>query len=126
MSTLNIEPDAMLSAIFSGRSFKMERDDPGAYFIDREDSHFRHILNFCVVLLNVTKLRRKTDTPIHSIFLSSVYSLRYFVATILFEGILARLLLFFNYNDRITCAAQRKRCDAPPSSNVSYRCSTCT
>ena len=36
----------MLAAMFSGRGFKMETDETGAYFIDRDGTHFRHILNY--------------------------------------------------------------------------------
>lgn len=32
--------------MFSGSGFKVERDEDGAYFIDRDGTHFRHILNF--------------------------------------------------------------------------------
>ncbi len=46
ISTLTNEPNSMLAAMFSGRGFKMEPDDTGAYFIDRDGSHFRHILNY--------------------------------------------------------------------------------
>jgi len=35
----------MLSAMFSGQ-YKLEPDENGAYFIDRDGTHFRYILNF--------------------------------------------------------------------------------
>ena len=40
------EPSSMLAAMFSGKGFKMETDESGAYFIDRDGTHFRHILNY--------------------------------------------------------------------------------
>lgn len=36
----------MLHSMFSGVGFKVERDEDGAYFIDRDGAHFRHIINF--------------------------------------------------------------------------------
>ena len=44
-NTLAKDPDSMLAAMFSGR-FEVKPDDKGAYFIDRDGTHFRHILNF--------------------------------------------------------------------------------
>lgn len=40
------EKDSLFSSMFSGRGFKVEPDEEGAYFIDRDGTHFRHILNF--------------------------------------------------------------------------------
>eukprot|EP00455_Lapot_gusevi_P027589 TRINITY_DN2926_c0_g1_i3.p1 TRINITY_DN2926_c0_g1~~TRINITY_DN2926_c0_g1_i3.p1 ORF type:complete len:160 (+),score=41.79 TRINITY_DN2926_c0_g1_i3:36-515(+) len=37
--------ESMLAAMLSGR-FPMEPDENGAFFIDRDPTHFRHILNF--------------------------------------------------------------------------------
>ncbi|XP_076470419.1 uncharacterized protein LOC143300543 isoform X2 [Babylonia areolata] len=43
--TLTKEPDSMLAAMFSGRhALKTEAD--GSYFIDRDGTHFRYILNY--------------------------------------------------------------------------------
>lgn len=43
--TLTKEADSMLAAMFSGRhALKTEAD--GSYFIDRDGTHFRHILNY--------------------------------------------------------------------------------
>ena len=44
-STLQAAPDSMLDAYFSGRHTN-ETDDEGYHFIDRDGTHFRHILNF--------------------------------------------------------------------------------
>jgi uracil-DNA glycosylase len=35
----------MLAAMFSGRHLNSQ-DEDGRYFIDRDGTHFRHILNF--------------------------------------------------------------------------------
>jgi len=35
----------MLAAMFSGRHF-VQKDEDGRYFIDRDGTHFRYILNF--------------------------------------------------------------------------------
>ena len=43
--TLTRDPDSMLAAMFSGRhSLSIEKD--GSYFIDRDGTHFRYILNY--------------------------------------------------------------------------------
>jgi len=44
-STLTREK-SMLSYMFSGSGFKLEKDDTGAYFIDRSGEHFEKILNY--------------------------------------------------------------------------------
>ena len=44
-ATLKRFPDTMLAAMFSGRSV-VTKDKNGAYFIDRDGTHFREILNF--------------------------------------------------------------------------------
>ena len=44
-STLTRFPDTMLGAMFSGRHALIQ-DKNGAYFIDRDGTHFREILNF--------------------------------------------------------------------------------
>jgi len=43
--TLTKDPNSMLSAMFSGRH-ALRHDDDGAYFIDRDGTHFRYILNY--------------------------------------------------------------------------------
>jgi hypothetical protein len=43
--TLTSIPDTYLSSLFSGR-FELATDADGAYFIERDGSHFRHVLNF--------------------------------------------------------------------------------
>jgi len=45
LNTLSSDQSSMLSAMFSGR-FKLEQDENGSIFIDRDPTHFRHILNF--------------------------------------------------------------------------------
>jgi len=43
--TLLAYPKSMLATMFSGH-FGLEQDDTGAYFIDRDGTHFRYILNY--------------------------------------------------------------------------------
>ncbi len=45
LSTLRQYPNTMLGAMFSGRH-TLIADTDGSYFIDRDGTHFRHILNF--------------------------------------------------------------------------------
>eukprot|EP01087_Luapelamoeba_hula_P000913 TRINITY_DN10680_c0_g1_i2.p1 TRINITY_DN10680_c0_g1~~TRINITY_DN10680_c0_g1_i2.p1 ORF type:complete len:469 (-),score=56.80 TRINITY_DN10680_c0_g1_i2:127-1533(-) len=45
LDTLQIYTDSMLGNMFSGK-FKLDTDDKGYYFIDRDGTHFRYILNF--------------------------------------------------------------------------------
>ena len=43
--TLRKDPNSMLYAMFSG-IYKLKKDRDGAYFIDRDGTHFRYILNY--------------------------------------------------------------------------------
>ena len=43
--TLTKDPNSMLAAMFSGRHSLVQEAD-GSYFIDRDGTHFRYILNF--------------------------------------------------------------------------------
>jgi hypothetical protein len=45
LTTLRRFPDTMIGAMFSGRH-DLKKNEAGAYFIDRDWTHFRHILNF--------------------------------------------------------------------------------
>jgi len=45
LQTLTAIPDTYLSSLFSGR-FDLSPDAEGVYFIDRDGTHFRHVLNF--------------------------------------------------------------------------------
>jgi len=45
LTTLRRFPDTMIGAMFSGRH-AFQLDDEGYYFIDRDGTHFRYILNF--------------------------------------------------------------------------------
>ena len=45
IETLKSDPDSMLSAMFSGRH-NVTKDEDGRYFIDRDGTHFRYILNY--------------------------------------------------------------------------------
>lgn len=52
LSTLTKNQDSMLAAMFSGRH-QLDTDSEGRYFIDRDGTYFKHILNF---LRDSTKL----------------------------------------------------------------------
>ena len=43
--TLTKDPLSMLAAMFSGRH-ELKREPDGSYFIDRDGTHFRYILNY--------------------------------------------------------------------------------
>lgn len=45
LSTLLKDPNSMLSAMFSGRH-ELEKDEDGAYSIDRDGERFRYVLNY--------------------------------------------------------------------------------
>ena len=45
IDTLTKYSNSMLAAMFSGRHLNSQ-DEDGRYFIDRDGTHFRHILNF--------------------------------------------------------------------------------
>ena len=45
LETLTKDPGSMLHAMFSGR-FDTKPAEDGSYFIDRDGTHFRHILNY--------------------------------------------------------------------------------
>ena len=45
LSTLTREQDSMLAVMFSGR-YELTPNSKGAYFIDRDGTHFRYVLNF--------------------------------------------------------------------------------
>ena len=45
LDTLLSDPNSMLAAMFSGRHNVM-KDEDGRYFIDRDGTHFRFILNY--------------------------------------------------------------------------------
>jgi len=45
METLCGDPNSMLAAMFSGRH-NVTKDEEGRYFIDRDGTHFRYILNY--------------------------------------------------------------------------------
>ena len=45
VQTLTKDPNSMLAAMFSGR-FEMKRFEDGSFFIDRDRTHFRFILNY--------------------------------------------------------------------------------
>ena len=45
LQTLTKDPDSMLHAMFSGR-FDTKPAEDGSYFIDRDGTHFRYILNY--------------------------------------------------------------------------------
>ena len=43
--TLTRDPQSMLASMFSGRH-SVKKEDDGSYFIDRDGTHFRYILNY--------------------------------------------------------------------------------
>lgn len=45
LDTLLMHPDSMLGSMFSGK-YRLEKDEKGYFFIDRDGTHFRYILNF--------------------------------------------------------------------------------
>ena len=45
IETVTSEEDSMLAAMFSGR-FELVSGADGSFFIDRDGTHFRHILNY--------------------------------------------------------------------------------
>ena len=45
VQTLTKDPNSMLAAMFSGK-FEMQPSEDGSFFIDRDGTHFRFILNF--------------------------------------------------------------------------------
>ena len=45
VQTLTKDPNSMLAAMFSGK-FEMKPSDDGTFFIDRDGTHFRFILNY--------------------------------------------------------------------------------
>ena len=45
IETLCADPNSMLAAMFSGRH-NVIKDEEGRYFIDRDGTHFRYILNY--------------------------------------------------------------------------------
>ena len=45
VQTLTKDPDSMLAAMFSGR-FQLKPYEDGAFFIDRDGTHLRYILNY--------------------------------------------------------------------------------
>ena len=45
VQTLTKDPDSILAAMFSGR-FELKPYADGAFFIDRDGTHFRYILNY--------------------------------------------------------------------------------
>jgi hypothetical protein len=45
IDTLCRDPNSMLAVMFSGRH-TTTKDDDGRYFIDRDGTHFRYILNY--------------------------------------------------------------------------------
>mmetsp|Transcript_1218 Transcript_1218/g.3431 ORF Transcript_1218/g.3431 Transcript_1218/m.3431 type:complete len:332 (-) Transcript_1218:148-1143(-) len=46
LTTLRRDKDSMLAAMFSGSGFEMTPGEDGSFFIDRDGTHFRHILNY--------------------------------------------------------------------------------
>jgi hypothetical protein len=46
VSTLRVARGSTLAAMFSGSGFDVSANKEGAYFIDRDGTHFRHVLNY--------------------------------------------------------------------------------
>merc|ERR1712154_284746 len=68
-NTLSADQSSMLSAMFSGR-FEIERDENGSIFIDRDPTHFRHVLNFlrdCTEYLKHGGLLQQSDAIINEL-----------------------------------------------------------
>jgi hypothetical protein len=62
--TLTSIPDTYLSSLFSGR-FELATDADGAYFIERDGSHFQHVLNF---LCDPEERYNFTASPLHRLY----------------------------------------------------------
>ncbi|KAJ7384133.1 hypothetical protein OS493_023460 [Desmophyllum pertusum] len=45
LQTIRRDSDSMLATMFSGRH-KLVQEPDGSYFVDRDGTHFRHILNY--------------------------------------------------------------------------------
>ena len=56
VSTLRAEHGSVLAAMFSSSGFDVTLNEDGAYFFDRDGTHFRHILNYLRGCLDVGKL----------------------------------------------------------------------
>ena len=69
--TLTKDPDSMLAAMFSGRH-ALRQDDDGSFFIDRDGTHFRYVLNF----LRDGCCFRPGTLPVDTTFVSELRFLR--------------------------------------------------
>uniref|UniRef100_A0A7S3V0T6 BTB domain-containing protein n=1 Tax=Aplanochytrium stocchinoi TaxID=215587 RepID=A0A7S3V0T6_9STRA len=79
LSTLQSVPDSMLGSLFSGRH-KPQKDAEGRYFIDRDGTHFRYILN---ALRDGPEFEMEVDEATRKEFMREVkyYGLENFIKT---------------------------------------------
>ncbi|XP_065914482.1 uncharacterized protein [Dysidea avara] len=73
-STLTKHPESMLGVMFSGRhDLETMKCSDGSYFIDRDGTHFRHILNYLRDGEEVVQYFPKSTEALHEILHKATY-----------------------------------------------------